>query len=393
MFSLSARFRKSRTPGVEGTVYYVIKQGKSERNITGNIHGIDQSVMSEAKERIAFDLMTIYCVIESIFQSDNKIELDDIVEACASAILKTNPFEERIKNYRGKYPVSYDIAKVPKLFYDKFEPKRSISINHIDKSGLIGYLSYLIDEYNAEGKHFVQSLRNTQLSLLKYLKNTEKPLSSISHSFISGYNTYLSKRVSPSTVSFYLRVLRTVLKRAEQENLLPMSFHWPSEIKTTILRNSPTTEIYALDVKTIHRIDRMNLSCDKSLELARDVFMFGFYAQGMEFIDVANLRTDNLKDNVLTYRRRLKGKVRNVVLGNRALAIISKYHDDSNDYIFPILQRKRSYAYSTVKVEIAASLKKIGQMLNLLHSLTFSMNIYSWQSIIRKTNITELFIS
>ena len=97
MFSLSARFRKSRTPGVEGTVYYVIKQGKSERNITGNIHGIDQSVMSDAKERIAFDLMTIYCVIESIFQSDNKIELDDIVEACASAILKTNPFEERIK--------------------------------------------------------------------------------------------------------------------------------------------------------------------------------------------------------------------------------------------------------------------------------------------------------
>ena len=172
-----------------------------------------------------------------------------------------------------------------------------------------------------------------------------------------------------------------------------MSFHWPSEIKTTILRNSPTTEIYALDVKTIHRIDRMNLSCDKSLELARDAFMFGFYAQGMEFIDVANLRTDNLKDNVLTYRRRLKGKVRNVVLGNRALAIISKYHDDNNDYIFPILQRKRSYAYSTVKVEIAASLKKIGQMLNLLHSLTFSMNIYSWQSIIRKTNITELFIS
>ena len=154
MFSLSARFRKSRTPGVEGTVYYVIKQGKSERNITGNIHGIDQSVMSDAKERIAFDLMTIYCVIESIFQSDNKIELDDIVEACARAILETNPFEERIKNYRGKYPVSYDIAKVPKLFYDKFEPKRSISINHIDKSGLIGYLSYLIDEYNAEGKHF-----------------------------------------------------------------------------------------------------------------------------------------------------------------------------------------------------------------------------------------------
>lgn len=393
MFSLSARFRRSRTQGVEGTVYYVIKQDKSERNITGNIHGIDQSVISDAKERIAFDLMTIYCVIESIFQTDNRIALDDIVQACAKAILKANPFEERIKNYRGKYPVSYDIAKVPKLFYDKFEPKRSISINHIEKSGLIGYISYLIDEYNAEGKHFVHSLRNTQLSLLKYLRSTEIPLSSITNSFILGYNTYLSKRVSPSTVSFYLRVLRTVLKRAGKDNLLPMRFLWPSEIKTTLLRNSPTNRIYALDVKTIHRISSMNLSCDKSLELARDAFMFGFYAQGMEFIDVANLRTDNLKDNMLTFRRRLKGKVRNVVLGNRALAIISKYHDDNNEYIFPILKRKKLYAYSTVKVEIASSLKKIGQMLNLSHNLTFSMNIYSWQSIIRTSNIAELFIS
>lgn len=393
MFSLSARFRKSRTPGVKGTVYYVIKQGKSERNITGNIHGIDQSIISDAKERIAFDLMTIYCVIESIFQNDNKISLNDIVEACARAILKTNPFEERIRNYRGKYPVSYDIAKVSKLFYDKFEPKRSISINHIDKSGLIGYISYLIDEYNAEGKHFVKSLRNTQLSLLKYLRSKEIPLSSITNSFILGYNTYLSKRVSPATVSFYLRVLRTILKRAGQDNLLPTSFLWPSEIKTTLLRNSPTTEIYALDINTIHSIGSMNLSHDKSLELARDVFIFGFYAQGMEFIDVANLRTDNLKDNILTFRRRLKGKIRQVVLGKKALAIISKYHDDNNDYIFPILKREKLYAYSTVKVEIASSLKKIGQMLNLSHNLTFSMNIYSWQSIIRKNNITELFIS
>ena len=175
--------------------------------------------------------------------------------------------------------------------------------------------------------------------------------------------------------------------------MLPTSFLWPSEIKTTLLRNSPTTEIYALDINTIHSIGSMNLSHDKSLELARDVFIFGFYAQGMEFIDVANLRPDNLKDNILTFRRRLKGKIRKVVLGKKALAIISKYHDDNNDYIFPILKREKLYAYSTVKVEIASSLKKIGQMLNLSHNLTFSMNIYSWQSIIRKNNITELFIS
>lgn len=125
MFSLSARFRKSRTPGVEGTVYYVIKQGKSERNITGNIHGIDQSVISYAKERIAFDLMTIYCVIESIFQTDNKIALDDIVEACARAILKTNPFEERIKITEVNIPFLTILQKFPNCFMTSLSRKEA----------------------------------------------------------------------------------------------------------------------------------------------------------------------------------------------------------------------------------------------------------------------------
>lgn len=116
-----------------------------------------------------------------------------------------------------------------------------------------------------------------------------------------------------ATASSYLRVLHTVLKRAEKEYLMPKVFYWPSDIKTTVLRNSPKSETNVLDIKTIRRIEQIDLSYDESLEFARDVFMFGFYAQGMEFIDVANLRISNLEGNVLTYRRRLKGNERNVM--------------------------------------------------------------------------------
>lgn len=68
MFSLSARFRKSRTPDAEGSVYYIIRDRKTERNITGNLRGMDESIMATAKDRIAFDLMTIYCVIERLLK-------------------------------------------------------------------------------------------------------------------------------------------------------------------------------------------------------------------------------------------------------------------------------------------------------------------------------------
>lgn len=394
MFSLSAKFRKSRTPGGEGSVYYIIRQGKTERDITGNLRGTDESVMSEAKDRIAFDLMTLYCVIERQVEKGDEVTLDAIVHAGAEAILKFNPFTERLRNYRGKYPVSDDIAKISKLFSDKFERERKISRG--DKkppAGLIGYISALTAEYKTDGKPFARSLRSTQLKLASYLGNADLSLDSITPEFILDYRAYLIENLSADTVSFYIRVLRTVLRRAGKDGLLPKDFVWPPDVGLTVSRTSRKAETNIIGIDAIRRIERLDLSHDKTLELARDLFIFGFYAQGMELIDVANLKDSNLKNNILSYRRRQKGKERSVKLGENALAIIRKYHDKERGYLFPLLRRQWTYSYSTVRVEIAASMKKIGQMLNLPSGLTYSMNIYSWQSIIRSSNLAELLIS
>ena len=160
----------------------------------------------------------------------------------------------------------------------------------------------------------------------------------------------------------------------------------------TVSRTSPRANTNAVDIETIHRIENLDLADDRTLDLARDMFMFGFYAKGMEFVDVANLKVENLNGNILTYRRRLKGKERTEMLGKGALSIIRKYQDKSRDYLFPLLQRRWMYSYTTVRSEIAISLKRIGRMLELPIPLTYSMNIYSWQSIIRNANIAKLLI-
>lgn len=395
MFSLSARFRKSRRPSVEGTVYYVIRHGKTERDETGNIHGVDESVISVAKDRIAFDLMTIYCIIENMLESGNDVTLDGIAEAAASAILTDNPFEKRIKKYQGKYPVSRDVARVAMIFSDKFEYVRKASARSVpEKSGLLSFFSFLIDEYTAEGKRSVKSLRSTQLSLQKFLHGTDMPLSSLTASFISEYKASIEKGVSASTLSFYMRVLRTVLKRAEQEKLLPEDFYWPSDIKTSILRSKQKTDSLSLDIQAIRSIERLDLSRDLTLDLVRDMFMFGFYAQGLEFIEIINLKPEDINGNRLTFRRRLVGTTHSVMLGEKALAIVRKYHDRNPNYIFPIVDNgKWIYSYGSIKAKVARALEKIGKLLKPPLRLTFSMNIYSWKSIINHTNIADLLIS
>lgn len=392
MFSLSARFRKSRTSGVPGSVYYVIRKGKEERDITGRIRGMDESVMSEDKARIAFDLMTVYCVIETQIARNNDVPLDMISETAAKAILENNPYEERLRLYDGKYPINKNVAGISKLFSGFFiqEKKPAIDFN---KSTLQGYISSLIYEYLSEGKPYSKSLRSTQRSLYGYLNGEDISLKSVTERFVSDYKTYLDHRVAPVTASFYLRNLRTALIRAERERLLSPDFSWPETIKTNTPRSNIKTVQTGLDINVIRMIERLDLSCDPTLRLARDMFMFGFYNQGMELVDIAMLRKENLIGNILSYRRRQKGKKRTIILGDRSLSIISKYRDDNKEYLFPIIQRKWMYSYTTARTEIADSLTKIGRMLTPPQKLTFSMNIHSWESIIKQTNIAEALIS
>lgn len=393
MFSLSARFRKSRTAGAPGSVYYIIRRGGAERNITGTILYTDESVLSREKERIAFDLMTIYCVIESLSKDGTNPDINLVYDAAMRAILHENPYATQIRDITGKYPVRDDIARIAKLFSDRFERhKRVEDAGEAPTSSLSGYFSHLTQEYVDEGKPFAKSLRSTRRSLDGYPGGNGLMLKDVDVAFITGYAQYLSDRVSPDTVSFYMRTLRTVLRRAESEGLLSSDFEWPATVRTGVSRNAGKPVGGALSINTIRNIERMDLSSDKSLELARDIFMFGFYAQGMELNDVANLKAGNIDGRTLTYKRRQKGKERTVVLGDKAMAIIEKYRNDSRQYLFPIIQRKWMLSYTSARNEVADSLNKIGQRLDPPIKLTFSMNSYSWQAIIKSANLAEMVV-
>jgi len=394
MFALSARFRKSRKEGADGSIYYIIRNGKEERNLTSLIKGPDESIITEAKNRIAFDLMTIYCVIESLFKKKRKVTLDEVTAAAEKALTGRNPYAARLQECQGRYVVYDDIAKIAKIFSDRFERrKRALPMTVRERSGLLGYLSSLIQEYTVDGKPYAKSLRSAQRNLIVYLNGADLKLSEITPRFILDYKVYLSGRVSTDTVTFYIRVLRTVINRAERDGLLPANFRWPSEAKTIMARSVRKADVCTLDIETIRQIERLDLSADRELGLVRDIFMFGFYAQGMELIDIANLKTENLSGNVLSYRRRQKGRQRDIKLGNKALAIVDRYHDSSHEYLFPLLQRQWIYSYATVKAQFSTSLRKIGAMLASPINLTFSMNIYSWHSMVQSVNIAETLVS
>lgn len=134
-------------------------------------------------------------------------------------------------------------------------------------------------------------------------------------------------------------------------------------------------------------------SCE---DFARDIFMFSFYTRGMSFIDIAYLQKKDLKNGILTYRRKKTGQLLFIRWEQCMENIVLKYYDNESQYLLPILNNnnrdtRKQYIYTAHRVNQA--LKKIGKRLNLDIPLTMYVARHSWASIAQNKNIPLSIIS
>ena len=75
---------------------------------------------------------------------------------------------------------------------------------------------------------------------------------------------------------------------------------------------------------------------------AQELFILMFLLRGMPFVDLAYLRKSDLRDNVITYRRRKTGRPLSVTLTAEAMILVKKYinRDPTSPYLFPLLKSR-----------------------------------------------------
>lgn len=134
---------------------------------------------------------------------------------------------------------------------------------------------------------------------------------------------------------------------------------------------------------------------DGSVEaFARDMFLFSFYMRGMSPIDMANLKADNVRNGLLTYRRQKTGQQLSIRWENCMQQIVDRYSSLSDGYLLPILRPcKSKFKYKNEMLKINGALKRIGQKIGLSHPLTMYVARHSWASIARSKNVPISVIS
>lgn len=134
-----------------------------------------------------------------------------------------------------------------------------------------------------------------------------------------------------------------------------------------------------MPLEAVRRIKGLDLTLKSHLDYARDMFLFSFYTRGMSFIDMAYLRKSDLKDGILTYRRRKTGQRLSVRWESCMEEIVAKYKDAYNtEYLLPIITdpladgRKQ---YRNAIYRMSTALKKVAWQVGMAVPLA----MYNWK--------------
>ncbi len=263
-----------------------------------------------------------------------------------------------------------------------------------EAGGFISFTGAQIAELKRTGRERTAERYTTVLnSYRRFMAGRgDIPLDRVDSALMVEYETFLKARgICPNSISFYMRGLRAVYNRAVEQEL-------------TVQRN-PFRHVYtgidktvkrAVPAKVIRQIRDLDLTLHPASELARDLFMFSFYTRGMSFIDMAYLRKSDLKDGVLSYRRRKTGQQLLIRWEKPMQELVDKYDTAGTPYLLPIIRDMETDArrqYRNAAHLVNGKLKKLGRQLGLAVPLTTYVARHGWASIARSRNVPVATIS
>ena len=188
-------------------------------------------------------------------------------------------------------------------------------------------------------------------------------------------------------------MLRAVVGRSEQLLTLSGFFFLFRKVKTSIEK----TVKRAIPIKYIRKLKSLDLRNNPSLAFARDMFLFSFYTRGMSFIDIAYLQKKDLRNNVLTYRRKKTGQKLHIHWEMCMQQIVDLYHaDDGIQFMFSIIddpQKDCRRQYQNALTRINRNLKKLGEEIGLDVPLTMYVARHSWATTAHNEGIPLAVIS
>lgn len=242
-------------------------------------------------------------------------------------------------------------------------------------------------------------------SFMRFRGGKDTIMDDITPQLIEDYEAWMRARgVERNTTSFYMRILRTTYYRAVEAGLAedkrPFR-HVYTGVAKTVKRAVPldiVKKLKAIDIQSLlyNNIGKPSLLKIRDTEKARDLFLFSFYTRGMSFVDMAYLRKADVRNGVITYKRRKTGQRLTIRYEKRMQEIVEKYNNEASPYLLPIISDAGGDTYRQYKAEdnrMRSCLYKLSRLIGSPHQLTMYAARHTWATAMRDANVPLSVIS
>lgn len=236
--------------------------------------------------------------------------------------------------------------------------------------------------------------------------NNEKDLtfSQLDYNFLIKFENYFkAKGITDNAMSVRFRTIRALFNSAIAENYARKELYPFDKFKISERFNTKTQK-RAITKDEVKKIEAEVLDRRSAAFEAQQYFLFSYYGQGINFVDIANLKWTNLINGRIFYQRAKTGNELSFKLPQPALTIIEFWRpatQKSNDsYIFPILNAavhltptQKHNRIHKVLTRVNKDLKKIGKALKIDTPLTSYVARHTFATVLKRSGVSTAIIS
>lgn len=224
----------------------------------------------------------------------------------------------------------------------------------------------------AGNKNIYTDTRNAVKRFWKSKKTLMFP--DIDYKFLTKFETFLFETgCSGGGVSFYMRTLRATINEAIRQGYLDKDLYpfATSQNKNgySLSHLKSKASPRALSIADMEKFKSFPSKEYPHLEDSYQLFLFSYFARGMNFKDMALLKWTDLYNDRISYTREKTGRFMSIRISENIQSILDYFKDQQEvDYVFPILSDFHQ-TEEQVKNRVKKCLKKLNKDLKEIASL------------------------
>ena len=208
---------------------------------------------------------------------------------------------------------------------------------------VLAYIAEVVAELEGAGKQGnANTYSNTKRVLALFTNGKALPFAELTPAKLDKLEAYLRGRgCADPSISVYMRTLRAVVGRAMKAGLLhPDAYPFETKLRPgyTMANLKGTSRPRALSEADMDKLKAFPF--DEAPHLAQSVrlFIFSYYARGMNFADIARLKRSDIYNGRIHYdRQKTGGEVRSIPLSDALAGLLTALEVQGGEYVLPIL--------------------------------------------------------